>query len=70
MGQAKIDIKTLKASGDLEFKLIEDDGKPSGTIYCKYAVKVLPGVPTLVIRNIRCEFYKDTAFILKTVKIV
>lgn len=54
MGQAKIDIKTLKANGDLEFKLIEDDGKPSGTIYCKYVVKALPGVPTLVIRNIKC----------------
>ena len=70
MGEAKIEIKTLKTNGDLEFKLIEYDGNPSGTIYCKYVVKTLPGVPTLLIRNIKCDFYKDTEFILKTVKFI
>lgn len=60
MGQGKIDIKSLKANGDIEVKIIEDNNNQSGTIYGKYVLKNLAPVPLLTIRNIKCDFYRDT----------
>lgn len=48
-------------------KMIEDDGTQSATIYFKYAVKNLPTVPILTIKSAKCDFYRDTEFVLKTV---
>jgi len=67
MGKGKIDIKSLKANGDLEIKIYEDDGTQSGTIFGKYILKSLAPVPMLIVRNIKCDFYKDTKLFLKTV---
>ncbi len=70
MGAAKIDIKSLKASGDLYIKIIEEDGTQSGIVYAKYVVKNLPPVPMLIVRNIKCNFYRDTKLLLNTVEII
>ncbi len=70
MGQGKIDVKPLKDGGDIEVKIIQQDGVESGVVYCKYALKTLTPVPILVVKNIKCDFYKDTEFILKTVIII
>lgn len=66
MGKGKIDIKSLKVNGDLEIKIYEDDGTQSGTIFGKYILKSLAPVPMLIVRNIKCDFYKDTKLFLKT----
>lgn len=67
MGEGKIDVKALKANGDIEIKILEQDGKQTGTVYAKYNLKSLAPVPFLIIKSAKCDFYKDTEFVLKTV---
>lgn len=69
MGEANVDLKTLKTKGDLELKIIDSKKEHVGTIYGKYVNKVLPAVPVLIIKSVKCNFYKDTEFVLKSVTI-
>lgn len=67
MGTANIEISKLKQNGEIELKIVDDKGHQTGTVYANYAVKNLPKVAMLVIKNIKCNFYKDTDFIIKSV---
>lgn len=67
MGEANIDLKTLKAKGDLELKIIDAKKEHTGTVFGKYTYKALPPTPVLIIKSVKCSFYKDTEFILKSV---
>ena len=60
MGEATIDLKSLKQKGDLEIKIIDSKKEHVGTVYGKYVNKVLPPVPVLIIKSVKCSFYKDT----------
>ena len=67
MGAANIEISKLKQSGEIEFHIVDDKGHQTGTVYANYVVKSLPKVALLVVKNIKCNFYKDTGFIIKSV---
>lgn len=67
LGDGRIEVKTLKAAGALECKIMED-GEQTGTFYCNYAIKTLPPSPVLFVKNIVCDFYRETKFMLKTVR--
>ena len=69
MGAAEIEISKLKPSGEIELKIVDEKGHQTGTVYANYNVKSLPKVPLLVVKNIKCNFYKDTDFVIKSVKL-
>ena len=66
LGEAKYQIKNLKKNGIIEIEL-KEKGESTGKVQCQYSLKSLPPSPLLTVKNIRCEFFKDTKLILDTV---
>ena len=68
MGKAKINIKTFMGSDDSDVELFGNDSKSIGKVYFKYVTSKLDEVPLLFIKNITCDFRRETKFLAKAVK--